>query len=207
MKYSKQDRTLALAGIFQVASMVQQIARTGSASSAAMEISLETLFKFDSNNVLDIYGSPADISIGLRSLKKQLSGSNTKEDMEITRYVIGMIHLERKLSKNKTMLNKIADSLKTTQDKMDFFSLTHENIIASLAGLYQETISTLTPRILVDGEQGYLNQTSNANKIRALLLSGIRSAVLWRQCGGNRLQFLFSRKGYLEVASSILKTL
>ncbi|MDH5471293.1 MAG: high frequency lysogenization protein HflD [Gammaproteobacteria bacterium] len=207
MKYSKQDRTLALAGIFQVASMVQQIARTGSASSAAMEISLETLFKFDSNNVLDIYGSPADISIGLRSLKKQLSGSNTKEDMEITRYVLGMIHLERKLSKNKTMLNKIADSLKTTQDKMDFFSLTHENIIASLAGLYQETISTLTPRILVDGEQGYLNQTSNANKIRALLLSGIRSAVLWRQCGGNRLQFLFARKGYLEVASSILKTL
>ena len=207
MKYSKQDRTLALAGIFQVASMVQQIARTGSASSAAMEISLETLFKFDCNNVLDIYGSPADISIGLRSLKKQLSGSNTKEDMEITRYVLGMIHLERKLSKNKTMLNKIADSLKTTQDKMDFFSLTHENIIASLAGLYQETISTLTPRILVDGEQGYLNQTSNANKIRALLLSGIRSAVLWRQCGGNRLQFLFARKGYLEVASSILKTL
>ena len=207
MKYSKQDRTLALAGIFQVASMVQQIARTGSVSSAAMEVSLETLFKFDSNNVLGIYGSPANISIGLRALKKQLSGSDTKEDMEITRYALGMIHLERKLSKNKTMLNNIADSLKKTQDKMDFFSLTHENIIASLAGLYQETISTLTPRILVDGEQGYLNQTSNANKIRALLLSGIRSAVLWRQCGGNRLQFLFSRKSYLEVASSILKTL
>lgn len=204
MKHTKQDRTLALAGIFQVARLVQQIARTGTATASAMETSLETLFKFDSNNVIEIYGSPAEASTGLKTLQTQLSGNTEKQDMEITRYVLGMIHLERKLSKKPEMLNKIAEGLKSTEDKMDYFSLTHENIIAGLAGLYQETISTLQPRIIVDGEQGYLNQTANANKIRALLLAGIRSAVLWRQCGGGKLQFLFGRKSYLKTAEEIL---
>lgn len=207
MKHTKDDRTLALAGIFQVAFLVQQIARTGSVASAAMESSLETLFKFDSNTVKQIYGTPADISTGLKTLTKQLSGDTDKQNMEITRYVLGIIVLEKKLSKNQAMLNKITEGLEMTRGKMDFFSLTHENTIASLADLYQQTISNLLPRILVDGDHGYLNQPSNANKIRALLLAGIRSAVLWRQCGGGRLQFLFSRKSYLNTAESILKSI
>lgn len=207
MKHSKQDRTLALAGIFQVAYLVQQIARSGQVASAAMEASLETLFKFDSNSVNEIYGSPADISSGLKTLHKQLSGGSGKQDMEITRYVLGIIMLEKKLSKNKAMLSTISQGLETIQGKMDFFSLTHENTIASLADLYQKTISTLLPRILVDGEHGYLNQPANANKIRALLLAGIRSAVLWRQCGGGRLQFLLGRKGYLQTTDAILKSI
>jgi len=198
---------MALAGMFQAATLVQQVARTGNAAGAAMEASLETLFKFDSKKVADIYGSPADISTGLRTLKKQLSGVTEKQDMEITRYVLGLIHLEKKLRKNTGMLNKLAEGLNNIQDKMDYFSLTHENIIAGLAGLYQDSISTLLPRILVDGEQSYLNQTSNANKIRALLLAGIRSAVLWHQCGGGRIQFLFRRKAYLSSADELLKKL
>ena len=204
MKHNQRDRTIALAGIFQAAYLVQQIARSGSVASAVMESSLETLFKFESNSVTEIYGTPADISTGLKTLTRQLSGDNDKQDMEITRYVLGLIILERKLARNKNMLAEITAGLEKTQSKMDFFSLTHENTIASLADLYQQTISTLSPRILVDGEHGYLNQTSNASKIRALLLAGIRSTVLWRQCGGTRLQLLFRRKAYLDTAKSIL---
>ena len=205
MKHTKLDRTLSLAGIFQIAYLVQQIARTGSVASAAMESSLETLFKFDSNSVNEIYGTPADISTGLKTLTRQLSGDAEKQNMEITRYVLSVIVLERKLSKNKQMLNKVTEGLESIQGKMNFFSLTHENTIASLADLYQQTISSLSPRILVDGDHTYLNQPANANKIRALLLAGIRSAVLWRQCGGSRIQFLFSRKSYLNTAENILK--
>ena len=204
MKYTKEDQTLALAGVFQSAQLVQQIARSGQASGAALEASLETLFKFDSVNVEDVFGGLASVTTGLRTLKKQLSSMNEK-DLEITRYVIALLHLEKKLSKNPDMMAQIAKGLERAKEQMSYFSLTHENVIASMAGIYQDTISTLLPRIIVQGEQSLLSQQANANKIRSVLLAGIRAAVLWRQTGGNRLQFLFGRKSYLQAADNLLK--
>lgn len=205
MKHSHEDQTLALAGIFQVARLVQQIARDGQASGAVVESCLESLFKIDSHSVVDVFGSPAAMTLGLKCLKQQLSADNAKQDMEITRYVIALLHLEKKLSKSSAMLNQITQGLEKTRNQMSYFDLTHENVLASLGGIYQDTISQLTPRILVQGEHSFLSQQANANKIRALLLSGIRAAVLWRQCGGSRLRLLFGRKGYLETAENILK--
>ena len=103
------------------------------------------------------------------------------------------------------MLEQIDNQLKKIESQFNFFSLNHENTFAKLGQLYQDSISTLGPRIIVNGEQLYLNNEINANKIRALLLAGIRSAVLWRQCGGSRLQFLFGRKAYLRESEVILK--
>jgi CII-binding regulator of phage lambda lysogenization HflD len=49
MIHNKYDQTLALAGIYQTASLVKQIANRGQANSAQIESSLETLFRFDAN--------------------------------------------------------------------------------------------------------------------------------------------------------------
>ncbi len=207
MKYSVEDQTLALAGVFQAAYLVQQIARKGSAPDAIVESTLETLFKFDSNDVLDVFGGVIGISKGLKCLHQQLGGNLSKEDMEITRYVISLLHLEKKLRKNNTMLDLITKGLENSQNQMDYFSLTHENVIANLGGIYQDTISKLLPRIIVQGEQTYLSQQSNANKIRAILLAGIRSAFLWHQTGGNKIKFLFFRKKYLQAAENLEKSI
>ena len=51
MIHSKYDQTLALAGIYQAASLVKQIATTGNANNAHIEASIETLFRFDVNTV------------------------------------------------------------------------------------------------------------------------------------------------------------
>jgi high frequency lysogenization protein len=207
MKYSIEDQTLALAGVFQAARLVQQIARQGQAPGAHMESSLETLFKFDSENVLDVFGGIAGVSLGLKTLQIQLSGNAEQQDLEVTRYAISLLHLEKKLRKHPDLVQRIADGLKTAQNQMDYFSLTHENVFASLAGLYQDTVSTLLPRIIVQGEQHLLSQQANANKIRALLLAGIRSAFLWQQTGGNKLRFLLNRKKYLHAAGQLLARL
>jgi len=205
MKYSREEQTLALAGIFQVATLVQQIARNGKASGAAIEACLESLFKIESNSVIEVFGSPAAMTLGLKCLKEQLSADNRQKEIEITRYVIALLHLEKKLSKSSALLDQITQGLEKTRSQMSYFDLTHENVLAGLGGLYQDTISKLSPRILVQGEHSFLSQPANANKIRALLLAGIRAAVLWRQCGGSRLRLLFSRKIYLDAAENILK--
>jgi len=83
--------------------------------------------------------------------------------------------------------------------------LLHENVLANLGEVYQNTISTLQPRIMVNGEQEYLSRPEIANKIRACLLAGVRSAILWRQCGGTRWKFLFYRKKIQAELQVLLK--
>jgi high frequency lysogenization protein len=207
MQHTQQDRTLALAGIYQAAKLVQEIARTGSVADANLSALLETLFRFDANNVLEVYGDNSTVKKGLQCLSDQLSGKRQQSDMELTRYVIGLLQLEKSLSRNPSVMDELARQLQATQDKMEYFDLTHENIIASLAEVYQQYVSPLAAKIMIKGEADYLSQAYNANKIRAILLAGIRSAVLWRQCGGTRWQLLFSRKRYLQSAEALLRTI
>jgi len=203
MLHSKYDQTLALAGIYQAASLVKQIANTGNANTAQIESSLETLFRFDAHSVEEVYGSVAGVSHGVKILQQHLNDKSTR-DIEITKYVISLIMLERKLSANNSMLNEIDNRLKGIESQFEFFSLDHENTFAKLGQLYKDTISTLGPKIIVSGEQLHLSNERNANKVRALLLAGIRSAVLWKQCGGSRWQFLFGRKSYKNECKKIL---
>jgi high frequency lysogenization protein len=120
------------------------------------------------------------------------------------RYAIGLIQLERKLARQPEMLQTISQELEDTGHQLRHFGLTHTNVIARLADLYANTISTLGPRIMVSGENNQLQIQENANKVRALLLSGIRAAVLWRQCGGNRWQLLFQRRQLIRQATQLL---
>ncbi|MNJ04984.1 High frequency lysogenization protein HflD [compost metagenome] len=52
----------------------------------------------------------------------------------------------------------------------------------------------------------FLQQASNASKIRALLLAGIRAARLWRQLGGHRWQLVFSRRKLLNELYDMMRT-
>jgi len=79
--------------------------------------------------------------------------------------------------------------------------------ISYLAALYQDTISQLPFRIHVTGKVEYLRDTLVANKIRALLLAGIRSAVLWHQLGGRRWHLFFYRKRIRACVGEIRQSL
>lgn len=206
MQHSKFDQTLALAGVYQAASLVKDIANKGTTNSAQMESSLETLFRFDASNVEEVYGNVAGVSLGVKTLHQHLTDKNSR-DVDITRYVISLTMLERKLVAKPDVMDELNRRLKQIQSQFEFFSLNHENTFAKLGELYRDTISPLGPKIIVSGEQPYLNNEANASKVRALLLTGIRSAVLWRQCGGSRWQFLFGRKAYIRECESILSSL
>ncbi len=204
MSHSIHDKTLALAGIFQAASLVKQIANKGIANSAIIESSIESLFRFEVNNVADVYGNIAGIGHGLRVLHEQLNGEPTTRDLAISKYVILLIALERKLSRNKKMLDQITSRLQTIEAQLEFFSLSHNTIFSKIGELYKSTISTLGTKIIVSGGQPYLSNEINASKVRSLLLAGIRAAVLWQQCGGSRWQILFNRKAYLQESEKII---
>ena len=57
---------------------------------------------------------------------------------------------------------------------------------------------------MIKGEPEYLNVSTNAAKIRTLLLAGFRAAILWRQAGGSRWKLLFERGKMQRQAEAYL---
>ncbi len=77
--------------------------------------------------------------------------------------------------------------------------------MAALAGLYKQTLSNLSFRIHVTGNPTHLQNAHTANRVRALLLAGIRGAILWRQVGGKRWHLLINRSRYLKACTTLLQ--
>ncbi len=209
MTFSIFDRTIALAGIYQSISLVHQVAKTGMMDVHNFEVIISSLLQNDPDKTQDVYGNLTNIRSGLESVQTQLSNSKNNSgqssNTDINRYVVTLLHLERKLSQNKKLLNLLATRLEAVKVQLEHYPVTHENVLANLADIYANTISTLAPKIMVKGEEKFLSQSNNANKIRALLLSAIRSAVLWQQVGGTRWQLLLKRKYFVLEAKRILQ--
>ena len=200
-----RDRTLALAGIFQAASLVKEVANRGMADRHDVEMTLRTLFVTDPQDTDEVYGRVEYLRTGLQTLLDQLEGGNRRRDLDIARYVVSLLHLQRKLKRNRPMLARVAEGIERARRQSQHYAIDHPNVIANLADTYTETLSTLQPRIMVSGESQHLTHPDNANLIRALLLAGIRSAVLWDQLGGSRWQILLSRRRIVDEARRILE--
>ncbi len=196
------DKTLALAGMYQACQQVQQVARHGSVDPDELKIVLDTLFVTDPPDALSVYGNCSNLKSGLKAVTRQLEKN---PDAELTRYLINILHLERKLTRKPELLQAISTGIERARKQTEHYPLPHSNIIASLAGTYSDTVSTMTPRIIVSGDQGHLANPENASTVRALLLAAMRSAVLWSQCGGSRWQILLQRKRFMQEATTLLQ--
>lgn len=207
-----QDRILALSGIFQAARLVQQLSRKGRAETQPFSASVQSIMIIDAPDTSTVYGGPRGVALGLQLLHDKLSGSAGRDDLEMAKYVIAMLQLETALRRHPEVADAIRQGIDTIKRQMEFFEApedetVHPRLLEKLGELYTRTLSTLTPRIMVTGEQGYLASPQIAASVRTALLAGIRSAVLWRQLGGRRWQLLLSRRRLAAAAEAQLKTL
>ena len=200
---SLSNQTIALAGIAQACSLVRQLATTGNADLEAMTASIGSVLKIDSDSVSDVYGGLTGVEHGLRELDKQLT-SRVVANAEQARYAAQLVHLQKQLSQNSQMQNQIQMGINKAQVQAEHYSVMHENVLANLADIYHSTISSLQPRIMINGDPQYLNSQNTVNKIRSLLLAGIRASLLWRQCGGSRWHLIVSRKKLQDEANRLL---
>lgn len=195
---------LAAAGILQATALVEQLARTGYVPSDTYRCSIKSLLNLNPSNTQAVYGNLKDLKLGLDSLHSLLLSSKDLQSNTV-RYSVGILHLQKRLAKRKDMLSVLGSRLKQAAAQAEHFDITHENVIANIADIYAETISTFQFRIQVEGDPDYLQQQRIANQVRALLLAGIRSVTLWRQLGGSRLHLLFYRKKLLQATEELLK--
>lgn len=202
---SIEKQTITMAAICQVAALVQKIARTGSNIDDELKIMLESVIVTSPDNTLEVYGNElAHLKTGLTALVEQLGNQTKQKDPELTRYVVSLLGLERRLDAKRNQLSLLGERIEQCQRQLAHYDIDSETLIASLASIYSDLLSPLGTPIQVAGEPERLKHTGNQHKIRALLLAGIRSSVLWRQVGGKRRNILFGRSKMVACAQQLL---
>ena len=176
--------------------MVHQLATHGVVADDKLNTMVHSLFVTNPGSTEEIYRSVSKLNLGIQVLLEFFQGDNEQfKSPEIMRYIFSILHLESKLNGNKTMLQEIGDGLdKISQGRPDTLELTSKETLSALSCLYQETLSKLSFRIQVKGDIALLNRDDISDKVRAILMSGVRSAVLWRQLGGRKWQLVLQRK-------------
>jgi len=140
MTSAARDRTIALAGVFQSAALVKQLAREGQVEEPFFGASLNSFIHTGSSELIDVFGGPGNIQLGLKILHNQLNG---QRDMEITRYVVGVIHLEKRMKRKPKMLKKISRGIELVKNQASHFHPSHDNVIANIAQLYTDTLHSI----------------------------------------------------------------
>lgn len=199
------ENYLALAGVCQAAALVKQVARDGRVDENAYEASLSSILVTEPDSAQQVFGSLNNVKIGYQTLLAQLSDKSTTKDTELTRYIAGILGLERKLAKKPDAMAELGKRITHVQRQLAHVSFENQQIVGSLASIYSDVVSPLAPRIQVAGNPDHLRQPVNQQRVRALLLAGVRAAVMWRQMGGRRRQILFNRKRIVDSASQALK--
>jgi high frequency lysogenization protein len=201
-----RNRAIAFAALVQATYMVDTIARKGSIDAEDFEACVQSILAESTDPPEQAYGGLRRLHTGLHLGMRMLKGEQLVQAKAIVSYGASLMRLERRLSAAPDMLAQISSGIGKARSQAGYFgSITHANIIAGLAGLYGDTLSTLKPRIIIHGKAEYLTQAANTDKVRTLLLAGIRAAHLWRKSGGSQWRLLLGRRRLLADMNALLK--
>ncbi|MHB8446427.1 MAG: high frequency lysogenization protein HflD [Rudaea sp.] len=199
----REGRVIALSGLFQALALVRAIAQRGGCDAQAMRQSLASVFRINADSPADVYGGVGNLRLGLETLVSQL-GEGGKRDLALTRMAVQVMRLERSLIRNTKALNELRGGIAGMGAFASQLESSGVDPSGRLAELYAQTLSRLQPRIMVEGNQAFLQQSAQVDRIRALLMAAVRAAVLWRQLGGNQWSLMFRRRQYAMLARGLL---
>jgi high frequency lysogenization protein len=198
------ESNIALAGLCQAAALVKQIARNKEFDNKALMTSLNSISITDSENTEQVFGDTHQLTLGYETLLAQLSNQSTNKDVEITRYIANLLSIERKLSASTKTMASLGERIFNIQRQRLHLDINDSQMLSNLASIYTDVVSPVTRKIQVAGDPEILKRTDTQHRVRAILLAGVRAAVLWRQLGGKRRHILFNRQQILDSAEHTL---
>ena len=203
MSDPKTEQACAFAAITQAAVLVHRTANAEPCHPRFLKTLIDGVFVTDPEHVGQVYGSVDNLLLGISSAASMLDKPDPSL-VEPLKYTIEMIALEKRLRNNRHLVSKMGELIAQLKSSNEHMSDEEEH--AELAEIYQRTVSQLGRRIQVSGNQEQLLKPHVAQQIRALLLSGVRFAWLWRQLGGRRWHLL-TRRAQLKYSLSQLHQL
>ena len=198
----REARVIALAGVFQACRLVRDLATNGRADAASTEVSLASIFRIDADSAADVFGGISGLRIGFEQLIAQLDDAS--RELAVTQLALGVIRLARRIERTAALRDTLRTGIAGIARQVEHVGPVHTDVQARLASLYRETLSQVRPRIVVHGNPAHLGNPRDVERIRAMLLAGVRAAVLWHQVGGGRFRLLLRRREYAMLARGLL---
>lgn len=217
---TRQNRTLALAAVFQATQLTHMTAMTGQQKvgesgnfyfESLIKASLNIRPKLNkSSQTLDFFTQLTDVSLGLKTLETSLTQPfNTSPKSRVPKlasaklpmsYAMALLQLEKKVYRDPKFVEIIEHSQEKILRQLSFFdhNYLHPSILANLAQTYIDTAGQINPRILVRGNAEAFKDSSHTNRIRASLFTGLQMAHLWRQLGGSSWGMVFGKRKLLQ---------
>jgi high frequency lysogenization protein len=212
LKNPTRDQVIALAGLFQSAMLVHQLATSDDHDESALLSSATSVLRVNADSVFSVYGSADGVRMGCAAVASLFGGRAGQSARPLFQYSVAMHQVARRLPEMTHVSASVHEGLEDLsarylrQDELEDDSEENANrLYQELAELYARTISTLTPRIMVQGSQGKLSNPLVVNRVRSALFSGIRAAYLWHQLGGRRWHLLFLRRRYQSMADRLAR--
>lgn len=207
MKKNLENQVLALSAVVTCAELVADIATEGSCDTAQRDVMLESIFSLEADSLEAVYASRTNLVPGLRRMVEQFQ-PNRKVRADAAQYQVSLIQLQYQLMKRPEAQESLRRGIAQLTDfrKMQGGEL-NETVVSRLALIYQDTLSNLKPRIIIRGHATHLAAQGKADTVRALLLAGVRAAVLWRQAGGSRWSLLLGRRASIQTAEQLADSL
>lgn len=204
MDRSWRNLAIALAGAVQAVHLVEQLAKTGYLKTEQFETAMNSLINQNPESTAAVFGDIHRLHSGFEVLCELLNHHRDPKNADLLRYILGVIHIQKRLARRKDVLYVIGNRLEKAATQIEHFGPSHDNVVSNIAEIYSDTISKFQYRIQVTGEYHYLQQPRVASQIRCLLLAAIRAITLWRQIGGSRWQLLLYRGALAEASSNLL---
>ena len=197
------QRVLALAGASQCAMLAQELARRGHAQPEPLRCALGSILILNQTDPEVALGGVHGVYAGLPDL-----GRNHPDPpaVERLRYTVALIDIQKRLRRDNAVASHLRNELVHLQDESLDRDPVSPEAVAAFARVYTETVSTLTPKIMIRGNQQHLRDDDVVLKVRAVLLAGVRAAYLFHEHGGRKWQLFIGRKKLAEAANSLLET-
>lgn len=209
MSTTERDKTLALAALFQAAQCAAELARTGECNAEAYETLLQSTLIMDTDDIATVYPKTGSLRTGLAALEACLSqqGQGLPHAGEVVRIALAILQVDKHLLANSDVQQRLRQGLEHVQRQMTTApdtSLAQRRDL--LAQTYVDSLGTLRYRVQIRGNPEQLQSVGMAERIRAVLLAGVRAAWLWRRLGGRRWHLLFSRGRILSEIRELART-
>lgn len=203
------SQTLAFAAICQASAIIQQLARFGTWDDNSAKVLIKSLSVDNPRTAEDVFPSK-NLGLGYKTLVESFGSKSDLNDqnMEIAKYVMLIIGLERKLNNIPGLFSRIFNKIDETKAyaRENQMLILDDRVIERLADAYfTEVTQKRVTNFMICGKKTFLQQDHIQMKIRAILLSAVRAVILWRQSGGRRLTLFFKRSKMVDFASVILK--
>lgn len=189
----QRSQLLTLSAILHMAQLIRELAPTNSTPHPALKGLINPLFLLSPPSFAAIFPDPRLARPGLESPTLRARQVRPGETQEVSRYTRSLL-LRSKLMADTVIQSRLGRRLLAISPHSDpHWQKKHhsksvgasetERSFKTLATLYQDTITTLSYRIQVQGKVEHLQDERIVNRIRALFLTGIHFAMTWHQIG------------------------